>query len=128
MTLCEPDTICAKPVNVKWNVVRGDTSTLRIDFLAEDEVTATDITGWNIQATAYDSKTVLSYALGVTANDGWIVITAEEDITELWAPGVQRYRAQELNFDVQVTFADFTVWTPVIGTISVIADVTGANL
>ena len=127
MTLCAPDIIGSSPVNIKWNVVRGDTATLRIDFLEDDEVTAIDISGWDIEATAYDSKANLSYALEITVNDGWIVVTAESDITENWGDGI-RYRVNELNFDVQVTLSDDTVWTPVIGVISVIADVTGANL
>ena len=127
MTLCAPDIIGSSPVNIKWNVVRGDTATLRVDFLEDDEVTAIDISEWDIEATAYDSKANLSYALDITVNNGWIVVTAESDITENWGTGI-RYRVNELNFDVQVTLADDTVWTPVIGVISVIADVTGANL
>lgn len=127
MTLCAPDIIGSSPVNIKWNVVRGDTATLRVDFLEDDEVTAIDISGWDIGATAYDSKANLSYALDITVNNGWIVVTAESDVTENWGTGI-RYRVNELNFDIQVTLADDTVWTPVIGVISVIADVTGANL
>lgn len=127
MTLCAPDVIGSSPVNIKWNVVRGDTATLRIDFLEDDEVTAIDISGWDIEANAYDSKASLSYALDITVNNGWIVVTAESDVTVNWGTGI-RYRVNELNFDVQVTLADDTVWTPVIGVISVIADVTGANL
>jgi hypothetical protein len=127
MTLCAPDVIGSSPVNIKWNVVRGDTATLRVDFLEDDEVTAIDISGWTIEATAYDSKAGLSYELDITTNSGWIVISADSDVTENWGTGI-KYRVNELNFDVQVTLEDSTVWTPVIGVISVIADVTGAGL
>jgi hypothetical protein len=34
----------------------------------------------------------------------------------------------ELTFDLQVVIENETVWTPVIGTISVIGDVTGGSL
>jgi hypothetical protein len=127
MTLCARDILGANPVNIQWNVVRGDTATLRIDFLEDDEITFLDISGWVIEATAYESKTKISYDLGITINDGWIVVTADSDDTRRWGEGT-RYRVNELNFDVEVTLPDLAVWTPVIGVVSLIADVTGSSL
>ena len=76
MTLCVEDIIGSEPINVKWNVVRGDTASLRIDFLQEDEVTAHDISGWSLVASAYDPKTTFIDELDITVNEGWIVVTA----------------------------------------------------
>jgi hypothetical protein len=127
MTLCAEDVLGSTPVNIEWNIVRGDTATLRVDFLEEDEVTVYDITNWVIEATVYNPKNAVTNELEITKNNGWIVVTAEADLTSQWGGGT-RYRANELNFDIQVTLQDNTVWTPVIGVISLISDVTGASL
>jgi len=150
MTLCAADILGANPVNVQWNVVRGDTATLRIDFLQDDEVTYVDVSNWAVDATAYDSKTQTSYELAVSFIDEFIVILAdsktqtsyelavsfidefivilaEPNVTAQWGTGT-KYRINELNFDVEVTLPDGSIWTPVIGTISVISDVTGGAL
>lgn len=127
MTLCAPDVIGLEPVNIMWNLVRGDTATLRIDFLEEDETTYYDISGWQISATAFDPKTQILDDLLVTKNDGWIVVTAESDITEFWGTGI-RQRVNELSFDIEIVLDDDSIWTPVRGFISVIGDVTGGSL
>ena len=127
MTLCAADILGANPVNVQWNVVRGDTATLRIDFLQDDEVTYVDVSNCAVDATAYDSKTQTSYELAVSFIDEFIVILAEPNVTAQWGTGT-KYRINELNFDVEVTLPDGSIWTPVIGTISVISDVTGGAL
>jgi hypothetical protein len=55
------------------------------------------------------------------------VITAECDITQRWGTGYKSIVA-ELSFDLSVqignNLANPTIWTPVIGTISVLGDVT----
>lgn len=127
MTLCVEDVVGSQPVNVKWNIVRGDTANLRIDFLEEDETTAYDISGWSIVASAYDPKTTFIDELDVTVNDGWIVVTAPAEITENWGTGI-RARVNELSFDVEIILDDGNVWTAVRGFISVIGDVTGGTL
>ena len=127
MTLCAEDVLGSTPVNIEWNIVRGDTATLRVDFLQDDEVTAYDITTWGIECTVYNPKNGANNDLDITKNDGWIVVTARADLTAQWGDGI-RYRANELNFDIEVTLNDGTVWTPVIGVISLIADVSGARL
>lgn len=127
MTLCAPDVIGLEPVNIMWNLVRGDTANLRIDFLEEDETTHYDISGWQIEASVYDPKTNIFDDLVVTKNNGWVVLTADADATRLWGTGV-RQRVNELSFDVEVILDDGSTWTPVRGFISVIGDVTGGVL
>jgi hypothetical protein len=127
MTLCAEDVLGSTPVNIEWNVVRGDTATLRVDFLEDDEVTPYDIATWGIECTVYNPKNGANNDLEITKNAGWIVVTARSDLTAQWGDGI-RYRANELNFDIEVTLNDGTVWTPVIGVISLIADVSGARL
>lgn len=127
MTLCAEDVIGSSPVNVKWNIVRGDTATLRIDFLEDDETTAYNISSWVIESSVYNPRTGARNDLEITKNNGWIVLTARADLTAQWGDGF-RYRVNELNFDVEVTLSDGTVWTPVVGVISLISDISGARL
>jgi hypothetical protein len=127
MTLCAEDVLGSSPVNVKWNIVRGDTATLRIDFLQDDEVTPYNISSWVIESSVYNPKTGARNDLEITKNSGWIVVTARADLTAQWGDGF-RYRVNELNFDVEVTLADGTVWTPVVGVVSLISDISGARL
>lgn len=127
MTLCAEDVLGAQPINIKWNVVRGDTATLRVDFLEEDEATGIDISGWGIVASAYDPKTTFIDELDITVNDGWVVVTAPAELTENWGTGIKS-RVNELSFDIEIILEDGTVWTAVRGIISVIGDVTGGTL
>jgi len=127
MTICAPDILGVEPVNVTWNIVRGDTATIRIDFLQEDETTAIDISGWEIIASAYDPRTTFTDELEVTVNSGYIIVTAPAEITENWGTGI-RARVNELSFDVEIILDDGNVWTAVRGFISVIGDVTGGTL
>ena len=52
-----------------------------------------------------------------------MIVTAPADITAFWGTTYGGTVA-ELNFDLEATI-DETVWTPVIGTISVLGDVAG---
>lgn len=125
MTMCGPEVFGADPASIKWNIVRGDTSPLRIEFLEDDETTYFDISGWTFKATAYDSKTDILDELEITSGEGYVDIMAPACITSLWGSGYKSVVA-ELVFDLQVIIDDQTTWTPVIGTISVIGDVTGS--
>lgn len=127
MTLCSPEIFGADPARVTWRIVRGDTSPLRIEFLENDEVTPYDTTGWDFSATAYDFKGDVLDELEVVAGNGYAEITAPAEITALWGTGYSSVVA-ELAFDLQVIIDNDTVWTPVIGTISVLGDVTGGSL
>lgn len=126
MTMCAPEIFGADPARIKWQIVRGDTSPLRVEFLEDDEITFFDTSDWTYQATSYDPKSDILDSLEVTPGDGYVDIMAPSSITELWGTGYKSVVA-ELNFDLQVTI-DNTVWTPVIGTISVFGDVTGGSL
>lgn len=124
---CGPEVFGADPTHIQWSVVRGDTSVLRVEFYEDDEATAYDTSTWTYLASAYDFKGDVTDELEVTAGDGYVEITALAEITELWGTGYQKTVA-ELAFDLQVTIDNETVWTPVIGTIKVLGDVTGGTL
>lgn len=113
-------------MNIKWNIVRGDTSPLRVEFYQDDEVTLYDTTGWEYASSAYDFKGDVTDELEVLSGAGYVEITATPDITKYWGTGYSSV-VSELAFDLQVTVGD-TIWTPVIGTISVLGDVTGGSL
>lgn len=128
---CPPDIekLGASPANIQWCVVRGDTATLRIDFVENDEVTFLDTSTWTFDATAYDPVNDLSYTLTVDSYTGYVIITAPSSMTEDWGTLYASVVA-ELSFDLQVTIpSDIiggpdTIWTPVVGTISVLGDIT----
>lgn len=124
--MCRPESFGADPVRIKWNVVRGDTSPLRIEFFEDDEVTYFNTSGWTYKASAYDPKTDILDELEIEFSNGYVDITAPSSITEFWGTG---YTATvgELMFDLQVII-DNSTWTPVIGTISVFGDVSMGGL
>lgn len=126
MAACGPEVFGADPVRIKWNAVRGDTAVLLVQFLEDDEVTAFDTDNWDFIATAYNPMTNTSDELDVEAGPGYAQITVPAFITESWGEGVGN-KVAELNFDLQVITDDDVTWTPVIGTISVIGDITGGN-
>jgi hypothetical protein len=119
----------ASPANIQWTVVRGDTATLLVEFLEDDEITPFDCSDWTFRATAYDPMGNVLDNLTVTVDDNEATITANASITEDWGTGYSQVAA-ELKFDLEVIIeggsganAD-TVWTPVIGTICVLSDMT----
>jgi hypothetical protein len=107
--------------------VRGDTASLEVQFLENDEITPLDTDGWTFKATSYDPTGSILDDLLVTATTGVATITAEPCITEKWGTSYKTVVA-ELPFDLQVTIpvesGDSTVWTPIIGTICVLGDIT----
>ena len=119
----------ASPANIQWTVVRGDTATLLVEFLEDDEITPFDCSEWTFRATAYDPMGNVLDNLTVTVDDNEATITAPASVTEDWGTGYNQVSA-ELKFDLEVIIeggsganAD-TVWTPVIGTICVLSDMT----
>lgn len=124
---CSPETFGADPIQIKWNVVRGDKASLRIEFLNNDETTYFDTSEWNFKSQAYDPKTDIIDELEVVHGIGYVDIIASSDITQYWGTGFTSI-VSELSFDLQVTLADETVWTPVIGVIRVLGDVSGGSL
>ena len=127
MTVCSPEVFGADPANITWQVVRGDTATIRVEFLDSDEATYYDTSTWEYLATTYDFSGDILDQLTVTPGVGYVDITAPYEITEYWGTGYRSLSA-ELAFDLQVTLDASTIWTPVLGTIKVLSDVTGGNL
>ena len=122
-TCCPDEYFGSNPIIIKWNVVRGDTAKLRIEFFENDETTLFSTDGWEYASSAYDSRADVVDELEVFVGNGYIDIIAASDITENWGTGAGSV-VSELAFDLQVTIDD-TVWTPVLGTILVLGDVTG---
>ncbi len=129
MTCCNSSNtnIGSSPSSIKWDVVRGDTASLLIEFLDDDEVTYFDTTGWEYTSTVFDPKTSEFYELEVTPDDGFVTVIATPDITESWGTGINPV-VNELKFDLQVVLPDDTTWTPIIGVVRVLGDVTGGSL
>lgn len=123
---CPDEYFGSNPIIIKWNIVRGDTAKLRVEFFDNDEVTLFDTDGWEYASSAYDAKGDLLDELEVVEGNGYIDIVASSDITANWGTGVGSVIA-ELAFDLEVIIDD-TVWTPILGTIKVAADVTGGSL
>jgi hypothetical protein len=112
-----------KPINLKWNIVRGDTAKLKVEFLENDELTYFNISSWQFSSSAYDYKGDVLDELDVVKGNGYVEIVAPSDITENWGTGFSSVIA-ELAFDLEVVIGN-EIWTPIIGTIVVAADVTG---
>lgn len=123
MSICGPEIIGADPIRIKWQVVRGDTATLRVEFLENDETTYFDTDGWTYLASAYDPTTDIIDELEVFVSSNYVEIKAPAEITQYWGSGYGSQTA-ELKFDLQILLDDVT-WTPVVGIISVIGDVSG---
>jgi ribosomal protein S8E len=128
---CPPETqvLGANPANIHWNVVRGDTAKIKITFFESNEVTEFDTDNWTYLATAYNPANTTYYQLSVVEGNGFIEIIATPEISNTWGTASSGIVA-ELSFDLEVTIpavapeTEDTIWTPVIGTISVIGDIT----
>lgn len=126
--MCSPtiEKFGATPANIQWTVVRGDSASFTVSLLENDEVTAFDTEGWTYSATAYDPSSDFLDELVVTSDGNVITVTATPEITANWGT---KYRSvvAELSFDLQAVVPDGSstiTWTPVIGTICVLGDVT----
>ena len=111
------------PASIRWNVVRGDTSSIKVNFFESDGKTYTDTSGWEYLATAYNQKTDTSDELETIPGDGYVTVIANPDVTNTWGDGYKSI-VSEIIFDIEVTKSDGSVWTPIIGTIKVLGDVT----
>lgn len=125
MSSCSPEIFGADPITLQWRVVRGDSASFKVEFLQENETEYFDTSTWSYSATAYDQLGDVLDELECEYSDGYVIVKADPSVTENWG---NRYAGAvaELPFDVQVVIADGldrTTWTPVIGTIYVIADV-----
>lgn len=126
MSTNSPKIFGADPVSIQWRVVRGDTGSLRVEFLQDNEVDFYNTEGWIFRATAYDQSGDILDALDCEPGEGFVDIKAYPSVTKNWGLRYTKNVA-ELPFDVQVTIPELiedTVWTPVIGTIYVLGDIT----
>jgi hypothetical protein len=126
--MCSPtiEKFGATPANIQWTVVRGDSASFTVSLLENDEVTEFDTEGWTYTATAYDPTADVLDALTVTVDGSIVTVTAPAEVTANWGTKYKSVVA-ELSFDLQavVPDGDSTItWTPVIGTICVLGDVT----
>ena len=119
----------ADPAKIKWNVVRGDNASLKVEFLENDEITYYDTSDWSYSATTYDPSGDVLDELEVVEHNGYVEIKADSSITENWGSGYKGVVA-ELRFDLQVTINSIpkTIWSPVVGTVYVIGDITPGGL
>jgi hypothetical protein len=99
---------------------------LRVDFLQNDETTVIDIDEWNFASTTYDNRGDILDSLTVEVENGYVNIIATPEITSFWGSGYNGTVA-EIAFDLEVQIGDI-IWTPVLGTIKVAADVTAGTL
>jgi hypothetical protein len=128
--MCTPSEIKkygAKPTNVQWTVVRGDTAILQIEFYESDGTTSWDTEGWTYEATVYDTAGDVLDSLDVDLSEGYVTISASPEVTGRWGAGYKSIVA-ELPFDLQVKIpsesGEDIIWTPVIGNVVVLGDVT----
>ena len=127
MAICGPEVFGADPLNIKWTVVRGDTATLKIEFYENDETTYYDTEGWQYVASVYSPKEDMIDELETQSGEGYVEIIASPDITKNWGTGYSTGSIAEFLFDLQVTY-NGTIWTPVIGTVNILGDVTYGGL
>jgi hypothetical protein len=126
--MCSPtiEKFGATPANIQWTVVRGDSASFTVSLLENDEVTEFDTDGWEYAATAYDPVSDFLDELTVTYEGSVITVTAPSEMTANWGSQYKSVVA-ELSFDLQALVPDGSstiTWTPVIGTICVLGDVT----
>lgn len=126
MSIHGPEKFGADPINLQWRVVRGDTASLRVEFYEDNEEDLYSTSGWTYKSTAYDQSGDVLDELDVEFGNGYVVISAPSSITSNWGT---RYASNvaELMFDLNVTInnaGEKVIWTPVVGTIYVIGNVT----
>jgi hypothetical protein len=112
------------PARVTWKIVRGDTSSIKVSFLQDNETTPYSTVGWDFVSIAYDPKTDTEYELETSFASNVLTITAPSDVTVEWGSTYGSVIA-ELLFDLQVDTGT-QIWTPIVGTISVVGDVGGS--
>lgn len=126
MSIHGPEKFGADPINLQWRVVRGDTASLRVEFYEDNEQDLYSTSGWTYKSTAYDQSGDVLDELDIEFGNGYVVISAPSSITSNWGT---RYASNvaELMFDLNVTInnaGEKVIWTPVVGTIYVIGNVT----
>lgn len=121
------DTFGAEPARVQWKIVRGDSAFLKVEFLEDDEITPTDMTGWTFVSSVYNKVSGIVEPLILTVGVGYVEISITSLMSSAWGDGFENI-VSEMPFDLQVTKPNSNRWTPIIGTICVLGDVTGGSL
>ena len=88
------DNFGANPAYIKWDVVRGDTSVLRVEFYNNDENSPYDTSTWTYVCTVHNPKTNEFFTLDVTNGDGFATITATPEVSAQWGSGMNDLVAQ----------------------------------
>ena len=114
------------PLAVQWQVVRGDDISTRFMFYQDDGSTLQNTTGWTYAASAYDPKTSTRYTLTCVPGTSYVDVSAPASMTALWGTGVRPF-VNELTFDLVATINGLKT-TFVIGSMPIVADITGATL
>ena len=127
MSKCKSYTVGTYPISLKWNVVRGDTAKLVVEFFEDDEKTYIDTSGWTFQSSAFNPASGIVDDLDVSVDQGFVTLIADPFVTEGWGSASSN-KVASLRFDLQVINNLGETWTPIVGTISVVGDVTGADL
>lgn len=109
------------PAKIIWNLVRGDDSSIDITLLADDGLPM-NTDGWTYFSKASYNGTL--YSLNTTSVDHVVTIKATANTTALWGEGKTTNPAAQLPFDLEAIRDDGTKWTPVIGRIVVVPDIT----
>ena len=119
-----PEYFGSDPARILWKIVRGDSSSIRVDFLENDEATGFDCEGWDFVSIAYDPKTDSEYELDIESEGHSVTIIAPADVTAEWG-NIYGSVVAELLFDLQVDTGN-EIWTPIVGSITVVGDVGGS--
>jgi hypothetical protein len=130
MSIHGPEKFGADPINLQWRVVRGDTASLRVEFYEDNEEDIYPTSGWQYKSTAYDQSGDILDELDVESGNGYVIISAPPATTSNWGTKYASNVA-ELMFDLRVTInnsGDKVVWTPVVGTIYVLGNVTPSGV
>lgn len=110
----------SSPANVMWTVVRGDDAKLSLQFLDTDGVTPLNVSGWTYSSKVKTASGLVSATVTPGASSTVVIHITDEQTSAMDIPTAS---PASYPFDLQVTKADETVWTPLIGTLRVLPDV-----
>ena len=120
----------ANPISTQWTIVKGNTATLTLSFYELDESTYFDTSSWSYSANVYDKYNDSLDELDVIESNGYISVIASSAMTSNWGP-VNTFSNAELKFEIKVIIPqsgeDDLVWTPVLGTINLINDISSGG-
>ena len=112
------------PANIKWEINRGDSAELKIQFFESDEVTFWDTEGWDFVASAYDPVNDAVEELETFLDEDGIRLRVDSNLSAEWGSGFGKV-VLNLPFDLKAIIPGNpeNTWTIISGTIVVNADV-----